>query len=220
VIPVEFVSGLACGLAVAAAAYAAFWFWTRRIRSSERLPVGVLAGHASGGPVRAQAAPAAGSGEAPVAAEPRTPSAPGEPPSDPAPPVPSECSPDSTPIGIDGPMTPPRPSAPGEAVRLSQRVILHVYAQGDLPPGAVAPPGLCQAGIGEALGISQGGLAAVLRRLEAAGLFTTERGHVQGRDRRLKIYRLSARGLEVAKDLRTRSRRTPHRPSGQTKRTE
>ncbi|MCI4366650.1 MAG: hypothetical protein L3K08_02740 [Thermoplasmata archaeon] len=73
----------------------------------------------------------------------------------------------------------------------------------------MAPPGLCQAGIGEALGVTQGGLAAVLRRLEAAGIFTVERGHVRGRDRRLKIYRLSSYGLEVARELRGRSARKP-----------
>jgi DNA-binding PadR family transcriptional regulator len=63
----------------------------------------------------------------------------------------------------------------------------------------------------EALGIPQAGLAAVLRRLEAAGVLTTERGHVEGRDRRLKVYRLSSRGLEVAKELRRRAPKAPGR---------
>ena len=121
----------------------------------------------------------------------------------------------------------PRPSAPAtpaqdpslprkltartETLRLSQRIILHVYAQGVLPPGSVAPPELCQAGMVETLGIPQSGLAAVLRRLEAAGTFTTERGHVRGRDRRQKIYRLSDRGRELAEELRVRGNRRPRR---------
>ncbi|HEY6237649.1 MAG TPA: MarR family winged helix-turn-helix transcriptional regulator [Thermoplasmata archaeon] len=98
---------------------------------------------------------------------------------------------------------------PTETLRLSQRVILHVYALGTVPPGETAPSGLCQAGIVEALGIPQAGLAAVLRRLEAAGILMTERGHVRGHERRLKVYRLSARGLEVARELRTRAHRRP-----------
>jgi DNA-binding MarR family transcriptional regulator len=105
---------------------------------------------------------------------------------------------------------PPRSAPAPETLRLSQRVILHVYAQGILPPGEVAPLALCQAGFVEALGIPQAGLAAVLRRLEAAGVLVTERGHVRGRDRRLKIYRLTPRGVDVARELRTRS----HRRSG------
>lgn len=134
----------------------------------------------------------------------------------------SEAPAEAPPLDAQGPAPPAGPpslpaadasreASPGKAqldrVRLSSRVILHIYAQGELPPGAVAPPGFCQAGIGEALGISQGGLAAVLRRLEATGVFTTERGHVRGRDRRLKIYRLSARGLALARELRARGDR-------------
>ncbi|MFI5415146.1 MAG: hypothetical protein ACHQ16_05720, partial [Candidatus Lutacidiplasmatales archaeon] len=96
-------------------------------------------------------------------------------------------------------------------LRLSQRVILHVYAQGVQGHGEVAAPGLCQAGMVEALGIPQAGLAAVLRRLEAAGVLLGEKGHVRGHDRRLKVYRLSPRGLELARELRTRAHRRPPR---------
>jgi DNA-binding MarR family transcriptional regulator len=104
-------------------------------------------------------------------------------------------------------LTATRRSAPSDTLRLSQRVILHIYVQGIRTPGEVAPLALCQAGMVESLGIPQGGLAAVLRRLEAAGILLAEREHVQGRDRRLKVYRLSARGLELARELRSRSSR-------------
>jgi DNA-binding PadR family transcriptional regulator len=83
-------------------------------------------------------------------------------------------------------------------------VILHVYAEGSVAPGSVAPIALCQRGIGEGLGVPQAGLAAVLRRLEAAGVLVGERAHVRGRDRRLKVYRLTPRGLELAREIRSR----------------
>lgn len=96
------------------------------------------------------------------------------------------------------------PAAPPDRLRLSQRIILHVASQGTLLPGDVAPRALCQAGIGEALGVPQAGLAAVLRRLEAADVLVGERGHVRGQDRRLKVYRLTSRGRELATELRRR----------------
>lgn len=124
-------------------------------------------------------------------------------------PAPEVAAASATAVWRDAPSgEPPRPSLPRETLRLSQRVILHLYAQGDLPPGAVAPPGFCQAGMVEAFGIPQAGLAAVLRRLEAAGMFQTERAHVRGRDRRLKVYRLSSRGVELAQELRQRRRQS------------
>jgi DNA-binding MarR family transcriptional regulator len=210
VIPVDFVAGLALGLLLAGALYLVLWYWARRTRAAPPAPA-------------ARALPAERGPESPVSAPVAMPTQPGYPASpEPSPVItgpprgpgaitvpPAEAG--VAPVLPPGPVRPPEPSSTADRVRLSQRVILHVYSQGELPPGAVAPPGLCQGGIGEALGLSQGGLAAVLSRLEAAGILTTERGHVQGRDRRLKIYRLSAQGLQLAQELRARNGLSPGR---------
>ena len=208
-ISLEFGLGLACGLAIAGVLYLALWWWARptpavALPRDSRVepPFGESRGRGNG-------LPSTPTSTVPV--ESPLPTAPPSPPPGPA--TPTITAPEPPPAEVAGPTeassAPPRRPASKEAVRLSQRVILHVYSMGNLPPGAVAPPGRCQAGIGEALGITQGGLAAVLRRLEAAGILTAERGHVQGRDRRLKIYRLSSRGLEVARELRGRAARPP-----------
>ncbi|HXQ95110.1 MAG TPA: hypothetical protein VN864_08110 [Thermoplasmata archaeon] len=100
-------------------------------------------------------------------------------------------------------------TTPPETLRLSHRLILHVHSQGIRPPSEIAPFALCQAGMVEAMGVPQAGLAAVLRRLEGAGILVGERAHVVGRDRRLKVYRLSSRGIELARELRLNSRGRP-----------
>ena len=90
-------------------------------------------------------------------------------------------------------------------MRTSQRVILHIVAQGRPLPGDVAPFGLSQAGIGEALDLTQSSLAKTLGRLVAAGVLTVERRHVRHQDRRLKVYELTPLGESLARDLRRRS---------------
>jgi DNA-binding MarR family transcriptional regulator len=202
----DFDLGVSAGLAIAGSLYAVLWWWARRLILAVppapvplEPPEGARNGWGSAG---AALPTATAPGPSPPGAEIRS----GPQPPDPTPRSAAKGGPGEAPRWSDGPPGPePRPAATPTAVRLSQRVILHLYAQGNLPSGAVAPLARCQAGIGEALGITQGGLAAVLRRLAAAGILTVERGHVQGRDRRLKIYRLSSRGLEIARDLRARS---------------
>jgi PKD repeat protein len=99
-----------------------------------------------------------------------------------------------------------------EVLKISERVVLHLASQGFLPEDEVAPPSFTQAGMAEALSIRQNALTNVLRRLEAAGVLTVDVRHVKGRDRRMKVYRLSARGEALARDLRARSSRTSKRP--------
>jgi hypothetical protein len=93
---------------------------------------------------------------------------------------------------------------PGEVLRTSQRVLLHLAGQGILGPYDVANPGLTQAGIGAALGVRQNGLTNVMRRLTDAGLLESELRHVQGQPRRLKVYWLTPRGQILARELRQR----------------
>ena len=212
-IPLDFVGGLAAGLVVAAGLYLFLWWRARRTSGTDSPPEG-----AAWSPARESTASDSGPPSRPPFSAPLNgPVVPSGLPSRTDPPLrestsaepPAARAEDSA--GKDRPLL--QPHIPTETFRLSQRVILHVYAQGELPPGAVAPPGLCQAGIVDALGIPQAGLAAVLRRLEAAGILATERGHVRGHNRRLKVYRLSARGLEVAKELRGRSHGRPRQGS-------
>ena len=198
-ISAEFLLGLAAGLIGSAVLYLGLRWWARRVASSDPPPAG------------AQWAPADPPGDPALldlGIAPGPPAPGSESSTTVAPALIGEALSETVTAGAPGSGRGRRPSGPPEGtVRLSQRVILHVYSQGSLPAGAVAPPGLCQAGIGEALGIPQSGLAAVLRRLEAAEILQTERGHVRGRDRRLKIYRLTSRGEAVAKELRARSAR-------------
>ncbi|MCI4336801.1 MAG: MarR family winged helix-turn-helix transcriptional regulator [Thermoplasmata archaeon] len=209
----EFVYGLAAGLAVAGALFWGLRWQSQRVAGSEPPPEGAMFSRFAESATPSAAGFGPLDGPVHLAALAGALATPGAALSARA--VSSELFEADIPAQVG--LTFPRPardvaptrSVPKSTLRLSQRVILHIYSNGDLPPGAVAPPGLCQAGIVEALGIPQAGLAAVLRRLEAAGILVTERGHVRGHDRRLKIYRLSTRGLELARELRSRPRPPP-----------
>jgi DNA-binding MarR family transcriptional regulator len=196
--PLDFVVGLGTGLVAAAVVFLLFRHWAKQA-AEDREPMPKVAGPS----------PTARGTEEPLDPPPGEPGTPREADELPAPgPAGAvEALPDLV-NAVPEPAGPVIGSGvPPERIRLSHRVILHVYAQGSVPPGSVAPIALCQRGIGEGLGVPQAGLAAVLRRLEAAGVLVGERAHVQGRDRRLKVYRLSPRGLELAKEIRSRGSR-------------
>lgn len=99
--------------------------------------------------------------------------------------------------------------APGSAPRIAQRVLLHLYAQGRVGLNDVAPRGLSQGGLSEALGTSQSSIAKVLQRLVAAGVLTVSRRHVSGEGRRLLVYELTPLGEALARDLRRSDRPGP-----------
>lgn len=104
------------------------------------------------------------------------------------------------------------PISPASAQPISQdadlagRVITHLASLGRLRNDEVGRLGFTQKGIIEGLGIRQGTLTKVLSRLESAKVVEVDRRHVQGQSHRLKVYRLTALGESVARDLR-------HRPS-------
>lgn len=90
---------------------------------------------------------------------------------------------------------------------LSEQILLHLMAQGVLSRDAVAPRALTQEGISEALGRPQSSFARVLQRLNEQGLLEVQTRHVRGVARRRKVYVLTPRGREVAKEVRlSRSR--------------
>ncbi len=113
----------------------------------------------------------------------------------------------------DSPVTPtPKPpTVPAEALRLSFRLVLHIAAQGAVGAHEVAPPELTQAGMAKALGAKQNTIATLLKRLEVAQVLTSDVRHVKGAPRRMKVYRLTTRGEELARDIRMR--RASSRPS-------
>lgn len=117
-------------------------------------------------------------------------------------------------VGPPGPALAPPGSTPppeaGEALRTSQRLLVHLAGQGTLGPYDVAPPALTQGGMSTALGVRQNALTNVLRRLTDAGLIEAEVRHVHGQPRRLKVYRLTPRGQILARELR---QRRPPRPA-------
>ncbi|MGP8136209.1 MAG: hypothetical protein ACLQD8_08885 [Thermoplasmata archaeon] len=56
------------------------------------------------------------------------------------------------------------------------------------------------------LGATQGAVSKVLARLQAVGVVGRERRHVQGKDRRVRVYSLTPKGEELAKAIRDRFR--------------
>jgi len=100
------------------------------------------------------------------------------------------------------PVLAPSPPPTTDALRISQRIVLHLGSQGALGPHEVAPIGFSQPGMSKALGIRQNALTNVLRRLVAADVVVEDVRHVQGQPRRLKVYQLTPRGEALARELR------------------
>lgn len=98
-----------------------------------------------------------------------------------------------------------RPPKVSQEADLAARVIVHLSSLGRLGNDEVGRLGHTQKGMTAALGIQQGTLTKVLSRLEAARVVEVDRRHVEGQPIRLKVYRLTALGESVAKDLRRRS---------------
>lgn len=88
----------------------------------------------------------------------------------------------------------------GEA-RLSRRLILHIAALPRIGPDDLGQWGHTQPGIAEALMVTQGAVAKVVRRLGAAGALEVGRRHVVGEARRLKVYTLTWSGEILAREL-------------------
>lgn len=98
-----------------------------------------------------------------------------------------------------------------DGLGLARRVLAHLGSLGRLGNDEVARREFTQEGIADALGVRQGNASKVLARLVAAGALSVDRRHVSGIDRRRNVYRLTALGESVARDLR-RPRRPSARP--------
>ena len=135
--------------------------------------------------------------------------APPEPPAPPAslpvtgaPPEGPVAEPPGPPPPEAAPAGPPKMHVAPEALRVSQRIVLHLASLGTLGHDEVAPVGFTQVGMSEVLRVRQNALTNVLRRLVAADVITEDTRHVRGQPRRLKVYRLTSRGEALARDLR------------------
>lgn len=148
-----------------------------------------------------------------IARRPAPPSEPSQPLRAPPAPAPTPSSPErsATHVSREQTTTPASLPTPGpvEALRLSQRIVIHLAAQGSAGPYDVAPPGVTQAGMSAALGARQNALTNVLRRLIDGGVLEQEVRHVRGQPRRLKTYRLTSRGELLARELRHTPPRGP-----------
>lgn len=99
------------------------------------------------------------------------------------------------------------PTERREQVRLSLRIVIHLFWFGPQRPDDIAQPGATQQGLADALGATQGAVSKVLRRLVAANVVRSDRRHVRGRDRRVRAYSLSPRGEALARQIDPGSRR-------------
>ncbi|MGP8147292.1 MAG: hypothetical protein ACLQAS_07855 [Thermoplasmata archaeon] len=91
--------------------------------------------------------------------------------------------------------------APVEQVRLSRRILVHLFEFGRIGPDGIGRPDATQRGIGAALGAEQSALSKVLRRLAAGGAVEVARRHVYGEDRRVNVYSLTTRGEALAREF-------------------
>jgi len=201
----EFALGIAVGLGVSAAVFLLVWVLLHLQR--RRLATPPAAGPSGGEPI-----PNGVSRDLPGAPHPEPGSVPPPPNVERFPATPNSPPEAADPNGLStAPVDPPESSEPGSslaseddpepAVQVSHRVLLHLYRQGRLSGDEVAPRARSQAGMIESLRVRQGTLAGVLQRLEAAGVVSAETAHVRGGPRRVKVYRLTDRGLQLAREL-------------------
>ncbi|MCI4360612.1 MAG: helix-turn-helix transcriptional regulator [Thermoplasmata archaeon] len=181
----DFFYGLVAGLAVAGVAYGGLrWYFANLLRRQAGTP-------APGDRPKGASAPPAPS-PPPIRPRIAAPTAVPEPGPDGA-----SVAPSAT-VSIESSVADASAAAfvPAEelaGLRLSQRVLQHLARNG----GSVLGDSVTQRGIQSSLGVTQGALSSVLRRLEDGGAIASEKAHVQGRDRRVKVYVLTPRGRSL-----------------------
>ena len=99
---------------------------------------------------------------------------------------------------------PPSGSRVSREADTAGKVIVHLALLGRLGNDEVGRLGFTQRGMTAALGIRQGNLTKVLSRLQAARVIEVDRRHVAGEARRVNVYRLTALGESVAREIRRR----------------
>lgn len=188
-VSLDFLLGVAAGLGLSGVTFLVIrWYQRRQLRQLQSAPsLAPAVWPASAPPNVAPASPASSDAPPPVSAAPED----GWTVNDLAAATPHRTEPRSERAVPDG------------AVQLSHRVVIHLYRQGRFRPDEVPTRSISQSGMIEALQVRQGALAGVLLRLEAAGIVSSETSHIRGGSRRVKVYRLTERGTELAKGLRS-----------------
>lgn len=195
-VSLDFLLGVAAGLGLSGVTLLVIrWYQRRHLRRLQTAPVSPAVDPLPSPTAR-------GSAPTPSPGEPRP-----VPPSERVPEGPAPDSARTEHVVVDG--VGDHSAVAEETVQLSHRVLLHLYGQGVIRPDEVPPRALSQSGMSEALEVRQGALAGVLLRLEAAGVVASETTHVRGGQRRVKVYRLTDRGTQLAKELRGRTARRP-----------
>jgi DNA-binding PadR family transcriptional regulator len=103
---------------------------------------------------------------------------------------------------------------PSQGMGLAARVILHLSRLARLSHNDVAPLEYTQQGMVAVFAVRQGSLVKVLQRLLAGDALFVERRYVVGVNQRLKVYRLTALGESLARDLRHRTTPSPSTSGG------
>jgi PKD repeat protein/DNA-binding MarR family transcriptional regulator len=105
---------------------------------------------------------------------------------------------------VSAPQVPEAAAREANDLRLSQRILLHLYGQGRLADDEVATAAFTQSGMIGSLDTQQSLLSNVLRRMIYSGFLTQDVRHVRGASRRLRVYRLTPKGDRIARELRDR----------------
>jgi hypothetical protein len=94
------------------------------------------------------------------------------------------------------------PSA--DSVRLALRVVVRLDQLGTPGPDGHAREEATQEGLAGAFGVTQGAVSKVLARLRAVKMADQTRSHVPGRGRRVRVYYLTPKGEELAREIEQR----------------
>jgi PKD repeat protein/DNA-binding MarR family transcriptional regulator len=105
-----------------------------------------------------------------------------------------------------------RPRAFRLNVRLHERVLLHLARVGVDGPAELPSLDRTQMGIAASAGIGRNQVSSILNRLMVAGVVSRELSHVQGQSKRLRVYRLTAAGEELARQIHEREGIAAHAP--------
>jgi DNA-binding PadR family transcriptional regulator len=90
-----------------------------------------------------------------------------------------------------------------ERVRLSIKVVVLLDHWGPPDNNGSARREMTQQGLAETLSVTQGAISKVLIRLAAADVVRTNRRHVAGLARRVRVYSLTRDGERLAREIRS-----------------
>lgn len=93
------------------------------------------------------------------------------------------------------------PSGNGK-LSASSKILVHLLRFTGFADDAVAPPDITQKGIAAAAGITLTHISRVLKGEISKGLVSEKKAHVDGMDRRVKVYFLTREGMEKAKEIK------------------